>query len=472
MDSVKMKRDYKNTIYVFFALLIAFTYYKLHLIYRPYFIDDGWILARVYNYYVNGIERDVVFGSSVTLGIGTFEMRIFGKIFSYIYGFILDILGWNKSNSHCISIVFLLFTAIVWLRIIIHLGFTSCAAISFSLTMLYTEVFFGVANGSRPEAFILFLSSLSLYYALKQGYFKSILLAMIALETHPVGAISFFWVLATFADQKNRLYVKKQAKRVIIHSFFGLVLGLLIYLSLHYKHVHLLSEMPRGVGSLMQPKYNFLYVHFFMTKYLRHLPELILITGVLVFYIAKGYYRQTPFIFALITAMIMYIIVINRPNPQYAVLVYPPFLLLLIWMAEHIKRLTAFTVLVILFFTPQYMFVFHKNSQFKSFDNYLNRIEQSVPNDKKSVVGSANDWFAFKKRNFYSLCYIERIPSILNDFYLIEHSLYFENYHYNYETTCSNITYMNEAFSKDPITQFDYNNDVITVSYLKKKVGN
>jgi len=105
-----------------FSIAIVLTYFLLHDIYRPNNYDDPGFLSFVYNYFNRGIAHDVVFGSTHQDGYS--GLVLFGKTCGYLYGSVLSLVGWTRSNSHLISIVLVSLSAFLWYRIIFELKFS------------------------------------------------------------------------------------------------------------------------------------------------------------------------------------------------------------------------------------------------------------------------------------------------------------------------------------------------------------
>lgn len=160
------------------CLLTAVTLYVfLHTIYRPDNMDDAWFLSIARNHIVNGIETDEVFGGLPGSG-GFGGVVLFGKTYTHIYGSILNLAGWTKSNSHAISLVFMLISAACWFGITVSLGYGRTIASFFAALLLIVEPFFGAANQARPDAMSFFCVSAGLFLFLKRSYLPAGFLAI------------------------------------------------------------------------------------------------------------------------------------------------------------------------------------------------------------------------------------------------------------------------------------------------------
>jgi hypothetical protein len=415
------KSDY--WIIVAFSIAIVLTYFLLHDIYRPNNYDDPGFLSFVYNYFNRGIAHDVVFGSTHQDGYS--GLVLFGKTCGYLYGSVLSLVGWTRSNSHLISIVLVSLSAFLWYRIIFELKFSLRFALFFPLALLLLEPSFGAANQARSDALCFFLLSLSLLLFIKRAYLLSGFLAMVSFEVHPVGVSTLFYILAvTLARRGTMKTFAKNPARSVFAFACGLLLGAGYYYILHRNALPLLfTTLARGNkgGFEIIP---ILTEYFFKTKYYRHIPELILIIGCAGVFIARRYWRKNrlPAFFLLAACAIA--LVIRRPNFMYMIFLYPAFLLVIFYVFQSAGRLRLIMVMLLIYLIPQYAYVYFQNRDF-NFQCYVEKVARVVPDDGLSVIGSPNNWFAFQDRDFYTLDYRKGIESLdLQEFYLIENDAY------------------------------------------------
>ncbi len=416
---------YKSDYWIIgaFSIAIVLTYFLLHDIYRPNNYDDPGFLSFVYNYFNRGIAHDVVFGSTHQDGYS--GLVLFGKTCGYLYGSVLSLVGWTRSNSHLISIVLVSLSAFLWYRIIFELKFSLRVALFFPLVLLLLEPSFGAANQARSDALCFFLLSLSLLLFIKRSYLLSGLIAMVSFEVHPVGISTLFYILAVALARRGAM---KATDNKPVRSFFffafGIFLGALYYYLLHRNDLSLLFTTLAGGNRGGFEIIPILTEYFFKTKYYRHIPELILIIGCAGVFIARRYWRKNrlPAFFFLAACAIA--LVIRRPNFMYMIFLYPAFLLVILYVFHAAGRIRLIMVMILIYLIPQYAYVYFQNRNF-DFPRYIGKVMSSVPDDSLAVIGSPNDWFAFQDRDFYTLDYRKGIESLnLQEFYLIENDDY------------------------------------------------
>jgi hypothetical protein len=244
-------------------LSIIVVYVCLHGIYRLANIDDAWFLSFAYNHKVRGIESDTLFGTEPGGG-GFGGSMFFGKSFSYLYGTVLNLMGWTKSAAHLISTLCIILSALCWSAILIHLKFSRHLASLFGLTFLLVEPFFGAANQARPDALSFLVVSSAFLLFLRRHYILAGVFASIAFEIHPVGisALLFMASATAAAIRKGQQHDKILSGPMIIGLMTGFAIGFIYYLALHGTYWHLLPEIllqgNSGVGKIN----NILFEYF------------------------------------------------------------------------------------------------------------------------------------------------------------------------------------------------------------------
>jgi hypothetical protein len=405
-------------------LVVALSVYiLLHGIYRPENMDDAVFLSFAHNYVVRGIEGDLCFGARAGSG-GYGGVTFFGKTFTYLYGYLLNFLGWTKDHAHLISTFLVFFSALTWVAILKQLGFTRRLTAFFCLALLIVEPFFSAANQARPDALIFFLATLVLLCFVRGWFVAAGFLATVSLEIHPVGIISFLWATSAAMamllspPQSRRLTGSKMGLQLAM----GMAIGVLYYLALHHRNLVALSGVVAGgnVGGV----YSILIEYFFKTKYHRHLPEFALFLSCALWFLRKGLYRNNRFIPAFILAALAFATIIRRPSFMYMIYIYPSLLLLVLWTFEGSRHLRTIAILWLVYLLPQYAFVYAQNHDW-NLSKYLANVQQAVPSDRTPVVGRPNDWFAFMNRSFYGLDYGGDFQNLgLGEFYMIEDESY------------------------------------------------
>jgi hypothetical protein len=395
----------------------------LHGIYRPENMDDAVFLSFAHNHVVRGIEGDLCFGASAGSG-GYGGVTFFGKTFTYLYGYLLNIFGWTKGHAHLISTFIVFLSALTWVAILKRLGFSRRLTVFFGLALVIVEPFFGAANQARPDALVFFLASVALLSFVRGWFVGAGFLAVVSIEIHPVGIISFFWATsaAIAMPWSPPPFRRITGGRMGLQLALGLVLGVLYYLALHHRNLVALSEAVTGGN--MGGVYSIFIEYFFKTKHLRHLPELVLFLSCALWFVGKRLYRENKFIPAFTLAALVFATIIRRPSFMYMIYIYPALLLLVLWTFERSRHLRTIAILWLLYSLPQYAFVYTQNHDW-NLSKYLATVQQAVPSDMTPVVGRFNDWFAFMNRSFYGLNYEGNFRNLgLREFYLIEDEAY------------------------------------------------
>lgn len=448
---------------VIMLALILLSYIFLWGNYAPYRIDDAWIASFIYNDYVKNIRTDIVFGGDIG------ETQLFGKIYAFTYGSLIQLFGaWTKESLCLISAFFVFLSIIIWYNILVSLKVDKQHSLIICLSMLYIEVFFSTAQFLRAEAFILFLSSVSLMLALSKKYEWSILLSLIAVETHPVGLVSFFMNFPLLFEKTHRQYILENISKITIKATITVIAFVITYVALHYDYLNLQNlrqiiqaRTPYEGNSFIVN--NFLYNYYFETKYYRHVPELLLILISLVLYFTYKLYQKQAIILHLFLAMFIFAILLGRGNPYYVVLVYPAFLLLVFYTFIKLNRLPLLIISIALFYTPQYLFVyFHKSKDSLDYaNNYQSLIKKEINQINKDalpIIGSPNDYFAFMASDFYHLCsstdYFNSLQ-IKEAIVIVPEASELEKY---YNRACDNLNNIKENYKPQQIKVLDYMN--------------
>jgi hypothetical protein len=347
-------------------------------------------------------------------------VTFFGKTFTYLYGTLLNFLGWTKSHAQLISTSIVFISALVWMAILKQLGFSRRLSVFFCLALILVEPIFGAANQARPDALVFLLASLALLFFVRGRFVAAGFLAVVSMEVHPAGIISFFW--SAGAAMAMRLSSPQSGRSAFgtmgLPLAMGLALGVLYYLGLHHRNLSALSGALTGGNTGVV--FSIPIEYFFKTKYYRHLPELALFLACALWFLGKGLYRKNRVISVFLLATLAFATLLRRPSFMYMIYVYPAFLLLVFWIFEQGQRLRTIMILWLLYLLPQYAFVYVQNRDW-DFSGYLAKVQQAVPAEATPVVGRVNDWFAFRTRPFYAVDYFGDFRNLnLREFYLVE----------------------------------------------------
>jgi hypothetical protein len=383
------------------ALLLVAIYLIVGGIYRPQNLDDGWTLSALYEYHLHGTAHDKIFGATLA-SEGQDGVYHFAKIQAFIYGIILDVLGWTQSAGHTVSTLFIGLGALTWGIIAKRLTGRGGLAIATVMLLLFSEPLFGPANESRPEALTFFFASAAYALYLFDRPLLSGLLIGLAFEVHPAGLYAGLYVASAYFAQaaksglKNHIFSRPTALLLL-----GSLLGFSAYLLLH---AEALSTLLQTFSQSNKGASNFLVAYFVKAKYLRHIPELIFFVVMLGVFVRGRLWRETQPLAWLLAISGLSLLVLHRGNIHYVLYLYAPLMLISLWVADRYKRLYLTFSLFVMFYIAQYGAVYYLNHSY-SFDAYTSAITSAVPDDDLTVVGTSNDWFIFKERSFYAYTY-------------------------------------------------------------------
>jgi hypothetical protein len=398
-------------------VLLGAIYLIVGGIYRPQNLDDGWALSYLYQFRLHGIEHASIFKSAVIPG--TFQDGVFdfSKIQSFVYGTVLDLVGWTQAATHAVSTLLIAASAVIWGLIAHRLTGRRSLSIAAVILLLFSEAFFGPANQSRAEALTFFLASAAFALYMFEFELLSGLLVGLAFEVHPTGLYAGIYVAsAVAAKASNGRFNNLNFSRSTALLVAGLVFGFGVYVALHSSAI---SNLPQVLASGNDGS-NILTAYFIKAKYFRHVPELIFFVAMVVVFVVKRHWNNVKALSLLIGATGISILLVHRESVHYALYVYAPLMLISLWVVDRYRKLHLTFLLCVIFFTVQYAAVYYLNRSY-SFDAYSAAISKAVPNDGVAVVGTSNDWFIFKDRNFYAYTYgSEAFSSVApSAFYLI-----------------------------------------------------
>jgi hypothetical protein len=408
-------------IFAVYALCLLAIYILLQERYRPNDCDDPWSLSFAYNYLHRGIETDLTFGTPHSPS----AVQYFGKTYSFILGNILDVVGWTKTNGHLVSLFFMLSALFVWFHVLRELNYSKAICYSFTLSALLFDPFFTAATTARPDAFVFLMISCSLFLFLLEKHFLSMVIACVAIESHPMGLIVFFYIAAYSIFRTFPASPQKKPAFKFPAIGAGLLVGCFYFAWLHWNSLSNYFSIASHYDYSFENKiHNFLFDYFFETKYLRHIPELVLILVGLIFYFTRKIHLSDRFMGAFVLGVVVFSLLLKRPNFHYAIFCYPAFLLLILRMAEITWDLRKTMLGLLFLLVPQYSYAYYQNHSY-SIKDEIKAIGESVPHDHLPVLGGANHWFAFYQRDFFSNDYGEGFAELgLKQFYLIEDDNY------------------------------------------------
>ncbi len=444
---------------IIIIISIIICYAGLNMIYNIEEVDDAWTLSFIYNAFVRHIPPESTFGG------GLANLKFFGLTQAYIYSFILNILGWTKSNSHLVSMFFMMLSAITWYGILCKLKFSKKLAIFFSLLILWCEPFFREVVLARPESLTFFLISAGFFLFISGRYFFSGLIAMIALENHPMGIMFFVYIAAFIIVNWNTFWGRRYLIKIIMFFISGVIIGSIYYFLLHYKNIGgITGNIREGAGGFLN---TVLYQYFFIVaKYKRHLADFIFFIISLGIFIWRGYYKQNRFILIFLLIILAANFLNPRTNFHYTLYFYPAFILLSLFTFEKTAEVEWAVSILFLMFLAYNATIFYRRYYY-NFDNYISEIRKAVPDDRLPVVGGPNEWYAFKDREFYAGVYTFSFNTNSREFYLIEGNL-FRNGFPGIKTAEMFKDYISNNYSGKLIKSLEINREKYDIQLMSK----
>ncbi len=388
----------RKLLYIASAVAVVMVYGALFGRYRLENIDDAWTLSWAHSFINRGIETDLVFYDGQGGGV-----YAFGKLYCMLYGPLLNAAGWTKAHAHGISIALSGAALLFWYLALRRIGYGRRICLTFTVILGLVEPVFAMANMARVDALV-FLLVAAAFYAFTAGLFLLAgLLTVLAVENHPIGCVALFYMGALALSRLKPDFDRKRALTGTLLLGAGGALGVAVYVGLHYK------SLGAAVGSVAynvkaSPGIpNFLYHYYFETKYLRHVPELVITIAALALYLARRSWRDDRFPLLAALALAASSFLIRRANFHYAVFAYPAFVLLWVYVGKRWRQPAALLVLVPALVLPQYALVAYRNRNASAprFEQYVADLRRALPADTTPIVGSANEWFAFTDREFY-----------------------------------------------------------------------
>ena len=451
-----LKSLFERMKFLMLVPAIIAIYYFIFGIYRAENPDDAWTISFFYNFLHKHIVNDPLFGAPHG------GVQYFGIIQAYIYGPFLDAFGWTRDNIYLISSALILASMLIWVFILKKLRFPLETIGGLVCIFLMLETTLSTAFRSRPEALLLLSSSIALLFTTYNRYFWAGLFCMLSFEIYPIGVISFAYVAAGFLHQ----YLKNENRKKYLLSssafmMAGVVLGIAIYLGLHHQYLcTIVSTISKASNASFVN--NSVIAYFFETQYLRHIPELLLIVlSIVLYFLKKMYLGGNLFTIIFLSITAIFAAIFPRENYQYVVLYFPAFTLMFVDLATRLKKSILLYSFFLILLLPQYAIIYHKNHD-SNLPSFLRAISSAIPNDKLPVVGTANSWFAFKDRTFYSHFqpeYFAKLP--LDSFYFIT----------NTSTSDSGpgMDYVRKNFEQRTLSDFSYCHEHFVISQCSKR---
>jgi hypothetical protein len=327
-----------------------------------------------------------------------------GLLFVNLYGGILNAIGWTKYNAYMLSTLFLLGSAVIWALTLKKLGFDKKIILSFVLAMLVLEPFYGAAHIGRIDSMAFFLSSFSFCLFVYKKFFFAAFVLILGMESHLLAATGAFYFLSFLIINPAHIFLNKRtAAKAIFSMIAGCAVGVAIYLTLSYDNLDkFFPHIFWGISGESIFEKNYLINYFFLTKFKRHIPELLIILFSLVVFIKQKLYKKYMFVLSFFFIVILSTLVFRRGEHFYAHVAFPPFILLIstVFCANNKDWLLNFIWFCLLL--PQYSMVLYIERNFPGENERLAEIREQVPKTDIPIYGSADMWYAFiGKQDFY-----------------------------------------------------------------------
>jgi hypothetical protein len=402
------------------CLLVPIIYWLLHLRYRIDNVDDAWSFAWAYQWQVNGVIEDIVFRGGTQL-----EGSGFSMLYRLLYGWVGAAFGWTKSNAHLVSTVLVVGASALWTLALKKLGYKSGFCLLFGLLFLLVEPIFGAANQARTDALSLVWIAAAVWSASRRSGLGVGFFTILAFENHPAAAVHAggfgLAVLgySIFSGSDGR--VRRAAlQKVSLGLIAGTAIGGLLYFGLHYNTLgYLTATFAQARRMEVYGVRNYFFSYFFLTRYLRHIPELVLLLLIFILAYRRNFYRRARLEALLLGVALAASVLIARPNFHYVAFAYPAFLLLFLSFGDHWEKLGLMAAGLGLFFTLQYCWVYWQQGNY-DFREQTSRLSLTVADDDLPVFGTAEAWFAFYDRDFRHLSVPEGgLPATGRGFYLV-----------------------------------------------------
>jgi len=177
------------------AALVVMLYIALFRNYRVNTsIDTQFYLSHSYNYCINGIELDVIFGNVFPFGQG--GTIAFGKLAAILQCAALTPFNWSLVAANILSVTGVVLSKIVIFAFLVNQGFNRLGAITFCLALAATEPFVAMANQSKYEYITFFLAVCSLAVQARRQLVLAGLISVLAIEVQPIGIMAPIYLIS------------------------------------------------------------------------------------------------------------------------------------------------------------------------------------------------------------------------------------------------------------------------------------
>jgi len=391
----------RNVLQMFVLLLLALLYVGLTQKYRAYDADNPWWLSFSYNACHGGGELDTFVG--VPYPSAMEGVHLFGKMPAGIQCAVFNQAGWMPGSVVCLNLVFGITSLWMWWSFLRRLGYRENWIAVFILMLGVTEPVVAMMEKARYEFFTFFLLSLALWLGVQGWEFLTVLVALMATETHPF-AITVPIVVILLLAIRTRNW-KMLTLKVAVSG----CLALAFYFHLH---PHALEVMSRGAHPFNSyVPGGILYAYFVERR--RHLPELVfLLLGSWLYWKHRSEVRDTPVKWlALMVGALLFV----QPhlNAAYAIYAMPFFLWVALEGYDLARKWLWVPGLVLLGILAQYGYLYKVNlhegfrrQEFAAVQQGITESEATlgIADSQVRLCGDYSLWFAHPQN--YKTCQV------------------------------------------------------------------
>ncbi|QEN06989.1 hypothetical protein EXM22_02935 [Oceanispirochaeta crateris] len=405
-------------LFILFWILILLSYVCLNIGFKPELRDNAWSHYWAYDFFKNGIVEDRFIGN------GLANLSLTGVTPAFFYGSIMNLIGWQLPRALLIS-TFLIIAALgLWYRILKDKNWSFKSIALFITIGLLLDAYFEPSHTTKTDAFTFFMLSISFFSFTKKRYLLAGFLALVCVESHPIGITVFFYMLGHFLGNREKILAESKIKPFVYFGI-GLIIGLCYYFLLHYKALFQSTySLDYTLNNNKEMFYFFSYIlkYFFPGGLNKHIPEFLILFAGLGLGIICKYYKKDSSLYWILGLVFFSSLINPRPVHTYVIMAFPALLMVLVDTATRLR----FQKLVLLYFflllLPQFAYLGIKSRSWPNHRQYVQNIQSQLPNDTSlPLLGSSNEWFAsLGSFDYHHFTWLDFSPSSKPDkFYFI-----------------------------------------------------
>jgi hypothetical protein len=424
------------------ALLV---YWLLHQRYYLSYVDDAWCVSQAHFFFDTGKTEDYLFRAPDAPD----RVLVFFRTYLYVYGAVLNWLGWTKSNALILSSLFIWLSAAIWFFICRRLKFSATLQALIPVSMLLFPAYFSAAHLARYDALVFFLASLSFLCFLCRRYLLAGVFLVMGMECHPMGVAAAFYILSYVVSDRTAFFAdRRKLLRTAALFSAGAALGLgyvwWLHPDLSFERVRITLAIDRSMNNFA---FGFIGKYFTDSYWYRHDWELPLILGAVALFIKHRLWKRNAFPAIFLVAMIVCSFTVGRANANYMVFAFPAFSVLMFSTFEELQMLGKVVPAIGVVLAVIYGVHYGLRHDF-DFNRITAETRASLVNPSLPVIGMPDNWFAVPEREFYpiypSVSWIPRLG--LKEFYLVRND-YISNESANYHALIATLHQTHDCVS-------------------------